>query len=270
MTYRPYLALIQASVQKDQVTFEEISPDYIYRVKKEKKSFLMHDVEVGLNNSASMKIARSKSGTYSVLHKANIPVVEHRFLLNQSSRFSNSNSFQLAKNLFHSFNENVVLKQDDGSQGKNVFQINSAHELELHLESLFSLQLNACLSPFFPSTYEYRTIVLNEKARLFFAKERTNSWKHNLIGGSRSTDVPEALIPILSKMATDTAHALELDFCSVDILDTPNGLLVLEVNEQVMLDEYVKGNSNRKEKVAAIYREAILERFKRIPWLEEE
>ncbi|MFC0560739.1 ATP-grasp domain-containing protein [Halalkalibacter alkalisediminis] len=263
MTDRPYLALIQESVQHDDVTFEEIAPNYLYRAKKEQKSFIMHDVEIGLNNSASLKIARSKSGTYSVLKKAGIPAVEHYFLLNDSSRFSKSNSYHLAAGHFHSFGENMVLKQDDGSQGKNVYQIHSAEELQSKLKTLFSLEVNACLSPYYPSTYEYRIIMLKDEPKLFLAKERTTSWKHNLIGGSLSKEVPAALIPILSKIATDTSTALELDFCSVDILDTSHGLLVLEVNEQVMLDEYVKGDPNRKEKVSAIYREAILERFTR-------
>ncbi|WP_227939209.1 ATP-grasp domain-containing protein [Alkalihalobacillus deserti] len=264
MTYRPYLAMIQESVQKDDVTFEEISPYYLYRAQREKKSFIMHDVEIGLNNSASLKLARSKSGTYSVLKKAGIPAVEHLFLLNHSSRFSKTNSYQLATDYFHSFNESVVLKQDDGSQGENVYKITSADELKIQLKALFSLHLNACLSPFYSSTYEYRIVALKGEPKLFLAKERTTSWKHNLIGGSRSKDVPPALIPSLSKIAIDTAQALELNFCSVDILDTTNGLLVLEVNEQVMLDEYIKGDPSRKEKVSAIYREAILERFKQL------
>ncbi|WP_148296905.1 ATP-grasp domain-containing protein [Halalkalibacter akibai] len=262
MTTRPYLAMIQHSVSADQVSFKEISPDYLYRVQRGNDSFIMHDVEVGLNNSSSMKLAQSKSGTYSVLHHAGVPAVEHHFLLNNQSRFAKGNAYDLAAKFFQKHNEKVVLKQDNGSQGVNVFKIETSEDLKAQLSHLFSLQLNACLSPFYTSTYEYRMIVLKGEVKLLLAKERLNSWKHNLIGGSRSKDVPTSLIPTLSKMATQTAHALQLDFCSVDILDTTTGLLVLEVNEQVMLDEYIKDDPTRKDRVSAIYREAILERLK--------
>ncbi|ARK28678.1 ATP-grasp domain-containing protein [Halalkalibacter krulwichiae] len=264
MTYRPYLAMIQQSVSQDDVSFKEIAPDYLYRVLKDDKSFLMHDVEIGLNNSSSLKIARSKSGTYSALQATNVMAVEHFFLLNPASRFSKADSFKLALNYFHSFNERVVLKQDDGSQGENVFKIDSEDQLETHLSDLFSLQVDACLSPFYSATYEYRVIMLKGKPQLFLAKERTTSWKHNLIGGSRSIDVPSELEPKLADLATNAALAVELDFCSVDILHTTKGLLVLEINEQVMLDEYIKGDPTRVDKVSKIYREAILERFTRL------
>jgi len=55
-----------------------------------------------------------------------------------------------------------------------------------------------------------------------------------------------------------------LDFCSVDILDTNQGLLVIEVNHKVMLDEYCKQNPSEFSQLSALYKEVILQRFELI------
>ncbi|QOY36262.1 ATP-grasp domain-containing protein [Anaerobacillus isosaccharinicus] len=263
-TSRPYLSLIQSSVKNDGVSFEEVSPNYLYRAILDDKSFLMHDVEIGLNNSAAAKTALSKSGTFDALSYFQVPAIEHIFLINTNSRFNKSDVFEIAKKQFYQWNENVVLKQDNGSQGNNVYKITTLAEFEEKLHYLFNLNVNGAISPYHPSTYEYRIVTLNNEPKLFLAKERTISWKHNLISGALSVDVPEEKIPLLSDLAKKAAIALELDFCTVDILETATGLLVLEVNEQVMLDEYCKNDTLRQQKVAALYREAILTRFNKM------
>lgn len=261
---RPYLSLIQNSVISDGVSFEEVAPNFLYRAILDDKSFLMHDVEIGLNNSAAAKTAMSKSGTFDTLSYFQVPAIEHIFLMNTNSRFTMSDAFEIAKKRFYQWNENVVLKQDNGSQGNNVYKITTLAELEEKLHYLFNMNVNGVISPYLPSTYEYRIVTLNKEPKLFLAKERTTSWKHNLISGALSIDVPEEKIPLLSDLANKAAMALELDFCTVDILETATGLFVLEINEQVMLDEYCKNDTLRQQKVAAIYREAILTRFNEI------
>ncbi|MCT8139587.1 hypothetical protein H1D32_18890 [Anaerobacillus sp. CMMVII] len=263
-TNRPYLNLIQHSVKNDGVSFEEIVPNYLYRAILGEKSFLMHDVEVGLNNSAAAKTAMSKSGTYETLKYYDIPAIEHAFLMNTSSRFSKNDSFELAKQLFSQWNKKVVVKQDNGSQGNNVYKVTSIEELIKCLKLLFQLGVNASISPYEEATYEYRIVTLASKPKLFLGKQRTTSWKHNLISGAIAIDIPDEQAPQLATLANKAASALELDFCTVDILQTSRGLHVLEINEQVMLDEYCKNNPDRQRKVADVYREAVLRRFKKI------
>lgn len=258
---RPYLALIQRSVQKDGVYFEEITENYLYKAHFKDKAFIMHDVEIGLNNSSSAKIAISKSGTYEALCHSNIPAVQHLFLMNSNSRFNKIDPLQLATNLFYEWDETVVLKQDNGSQGNNVYKITSQSQLEECMQKLFQLNVHGAISPYKEALNEYRVVMLNGHPKLLLGKQRTTSWKHNLINGARSFDVPPENIPLLSGIAQMAATALQLRFCTVDILETREGLLVLEINEQVMLDEYCKQHPERQKKVEEIYREAILLRF---------
>ncbi|UOE93597.1 ATP-grasp domain-containing protein [Alkalihalobacillus sp. LMS39] len=263
MTTRRYLSFIQQSVQTDGVTFKEIVPDYLYVAKKDNGSFLMHDVEVGLNNSASMKIAQSKTATYSVLTANEVPAVEHMFLRNARSRFATNDPFQQGIQWFSQWNKKVVVKPDTGAQGNHVYKVENHDELVKRMNTIFSLEHNIAISPFYEATYEYRIITLFQQPKLFIGKQRTTTWKHNLISGAKPVAIDKPLLAELTTLAKEASAALQLDFCSIDVLHTSKGLRVIEVNDQVMMDEYVKSVPSAESEVAQIYREAILQRFSR-------
>lgn len=261
---RPYLEMIKNSVRKENIFFKEIASDYLHHVIKDEKFFVMYDVEIGLNNSSSSKLATSKSATFDVLNQANIPAVEHFFLINNESRFCKTDPFAAAHELFTKFGKNVVLKPDNGRQGHHVFLINKTSQLKEKLHFLYSIGNNAALSPYYDSALEYRVVILCGIPRIFLAKEKRNSWKHNLVNGAMPKEVDSEKIPMLAELAKQSATALQLEFCSVDILETAAGLKILEVNEQVMLDEYLKKTSYNQKAVSELYRDAILQRFKNL------
>lgn len=265
VTTRPYLKMIQHSVKSLGITFEEITPNFVYRVADGAKSFVMVDAEIGLNSSASTIIAMSKSLTYDVLRKANIPAVEHIYLAHPDSKFSSLDPYPLAERYFRKFNEQVVVKQDNGAQGNHVYKVTEMEDLHKKLEVLFSLQLNGAIGPYYEAELEYRIVTFNHRARVFLGKQRVHSWKHNLINGAVAVEVQdEAKREALAELASQTTKAMGLDFCSVDILETNQGLRVMEVNHKVMLDEYRKQNPGEVTGLSELYREVILQRFDKL------
>lgn len=265
MTTRPYLKMIQHSVTTSGITFEEVTPNFVYRATDGLKSFVMVDAEIGLNNSASTIIAMSKSLTYDVLHKANIPAVEHIYLPHPDSKFNNLNPYSLAERYFQAFNGEVVMKQDNGAQGNHVYKINETADLHEKLDLLFSLQLNGAIGPYYEAEIEYRIVTFNHQARVFLGKKRVRSWKHNLINGAVVIEVSDqAKRAVLAALASETSKAMGLDFCSVDILETDQGLRVIEVNHKVMLDEYCKQNPSEVPALSDLYQEVILQRFEKL------
>lgn len=265
MTTRPYLTMIQQSVTASGITFEEITPNFVYRATDGVKSFVMVDAEIGLNNSASTIIAMSKSLTYDVLHKANIPAVEHVYLAHPDSKFSNLDPYPLAERYFHEFNGTVVVKQDNGAQGNHVYKVNEISDLQEKLDVLFSLQLNGAIGPYYEAEIEYRIVTFNHEARVFLGKKRVHSWKHNLINGAVAIEVSDqAKRATLAELASQISKAMGLDFCSVDILETNQGLMVIEVNHKVMLDEYCKQNPSEVPALSDLYREVILQRLDKL------
>ncbi|MEK4292167.1 ATP-grasp domain-containing protein [Paenibacillus sp. FSL R5-0914] len=265
MTTRPYLKMIQHSVTTSGITFEEVTPNFVYRATDGLKSFVMVDAEIGLNNSASTIIAMSKSLTYDVLHKANIPAVEHIYLPHPDSKFNNLNPYSLAERYFQTLNGVVVMKQDNGAQGNHVYKINEIADLHEKLDLLFSLQLNGAMGPYYEAEIEYRIVTFNHQARVFLGKKRVRSWKHNLINGAIAIEVSDqAKRAALAALASETSKAMGLDFCSVDILETDQGLRVIEVNHKVMLDEYCKQNPSEVPALSDLYQEVILQRFEKL------
>lgn len=265
MTKRPYLNLIQQSVKSLGITFEEITPDFVYRVSNGVKSFVMVDAEIGLNSSASTIIAMSKSLTYDVLYKSDIPAVEHLYLPHPESKFSGLEPYSVAERYFYAFNGQVVVKQDNGAQGNHVYKVEGLEDLKQKLDILFSLQLNGAIGPYYKAEIEYRIVTFNHQARVFLGKKRVGSWKHNLINGAVAIEVQDqATRDALAELASRTSKALGLDFCSVDILETDQGLRVIEVNHKVMLDEYRKQYPGEVEGLSSLYREVMLQRFEQL------
>ncbi|WP_168735486.1 ATP-grasp domain-containing protein [Cohnella fermenti] len=258
---RPYLRMVQNAGASAGISFREIEANLIYLASKNGKQFAMYNVDLGLNDSSSYNIARSKASTHSVLAAGGVPSIEHRFLLNAASKHTTEDIFDKAERLFKRYGSNAVVKRDDGAQGENVFLVGNKEELRDRLEHLFALELNAAISPYRPSELEYRIVVLNGEARLAFSKSKTSSWKHNLSQGASVGEVDGLLQGPLFKLAEAAANVIGLVFCSVDILDTPDGLQVLEVNSSVFLSEFIKGRPDREEQAFRLFRDAFRLKF---------
>lgn len=90
------------------------------------------------------------------------------------------------------------------------------------------------------------------------------SWKFNLSGGAtidsiNDKDMEEKLI----NMALKVSNSIDLVFGSIDIIETnDNKLYVMEINNGVMLDNYIRLVSDGYEIAKDIYREAIEIMFK--------
>ncbi|RUS46037.1 RimK family alpha-L-glutamate ligase [Cohnella sp. AR92] len=258
---RPYLRMVQSAGASVGVSFREIEANQIYYASKEDKRFAMYNVDLGLNDSSSFNIAKSKASTHSVLSAAGVPSIEHRFLLNANSKYTSEDVFDKAEHILGQYGSDAVVKRDDGAQGENVFRVGSKEELRDRLKHIFGLELNAAISPYRSSDLEYRVVVLNGEARLAFSKSKTGSWKHNLSHGASVGEVEPSLEAPLFKLAVQAAGSIGLVFCSVDVLNTADGLQVLEVNSSVFLSEFIKDNAQREEQAFRLFQDAFRLKF---------
>ncbi|MEK0317184.1 ATP-grasp domain-containing protein [Cohnella sp. 56] len=265
-TTRPYLKLIQRAAAADGVSFEPITPDLTYRARREEASFLMTDAELGLNPSSAAALALSKSAAADALRAAGVPAVEHRFLPHPGYRFGDDGAAvrTRAVTAFAGFGGDAVVKPDDGAQGRHVYRARSRSELHAALDAIYALERHAAISPYREAELEYRVVVLAGEARVWLGKRRHGSWKHNLAEGARSVEVPAEDRARLSPLAVRAAAALDMVFCSVDILDTAeHGPLVIELNHKVMLGDHYKQHPESEAGLSALYRDAIALRFGR-------
>jgi len=89
---------------------------------------------------------------------------------------------------------------------------------------------------------------------------RNVNWKSNL-GQGASPEIIESgeLLSALSELAARATAALAIDFASVDIVNTPGGMKVLEVNCGIMMENFIRHAPENYGIAKSIYREAVLE-----------
>jgi glutathione synthase/RimK-type ligase-like ATP-grasp enzyme len=262
LSTRPYLSTIQKAALEHGIDITAIETDIIYRLHHRDRHWLMLGVDPGLNDSTSFQLAKHKSFTYAALAAAHLPAIPHHYMVNPSSERGDDQVYQEAERWYNHYSCPLVVKPDDGAQGRQVLKASGKSELREHLAFVFAKVQHAVVSPYRHAEKEYRVVVLNGEAKLLFTKLKApGEWRHNLALGAMTEAVESKIALELTDLAVQAAAALGLTFCSVDILDVQEqGLQVLEVNGTVYLSEYMKHSSEAKHSVYQLFLDVF--RFK--------
>ncbi|EDP97597.1 hypothetical protein U8527_04570 [Kordia algicida OT-1] len=82
------------------------------------------------------------------------------------------------------------------------------------------------------------------------------NWKSNLGEGAQAEIIQNKKI---STLAVKAANAINIRFCSVDIIETTLGeFYVLEINSGVMIEHFLNSNPQEYDRVKMIYEKAVL------------
>ena len=125
----------------------------------------------------------------------------------------------------------LVLKPVFGSQGKGLQRVGRVDGVHVPLPDLAPFGGLAYLQRFVPPLqspgFDWRVLVVGGRA-LAAMRRVSEHWVHNVKQGARVE--PAALEPALAALAERAAAALSMDYAGVDILPSPDGPQVLEVN----------------------------------------
>ncbi len=135
-----------------------------------------------------------------------------------------------AKGLLRNFNFPIVMKFPEGTQGKGVMFADSISSASSMLDALGVLK-----QPFIVQEYietdstDIRALVVGEKVvAAMKRKAQTEEKRANIHAGG--VGEPVQLSRAAINVALDTAKALNVDICGVDILEGPTGPVVIEAN----------------------------------------
>lgn len=137
-----------------------------------------------------------------------------------------------------------VLKQPDGSFSNGVVKINDPISLEDELEHLFSQSDLIIAQEFMPTDFDWRIGVLNKQplyaCKYFMAKDHWQiyDWKpgRRVKDGAHETIPIDKVPPKILKVAQRAASLIGDGFYGVDIKQSGNHVVVIEINDNPSVD----------------------------------
>jgi glutathione synthase/RimK-type ligase-like ATP-grasp enzyme len=277
------------------LAFASFSDDWILKIGKGARSHLVFGYDLGANTSSAARTANDKSATYQVLTAAGVDAVEHRVFLHPRylDFVATDGNWPGLLQAFADFGGDVVVKDNEGTGGMEVFRARSQRELEQRVHQLMLISRGIAVAPYLHLAREMRFVVLDGEALLTYTKERQSvtgdgkrtvraliaeallagritrgigdydnpdrpldsvpgpgttvplQWRHNLGLGARPgiVDVDAKEHAEALELARRAMAALGLTFGSVDVVTTPEGLRVMEVNAGVMLEVAASGET---------------------------
>ena len=171
-----------------------------------------------INTWEAMDCSHNKWKTYTALLDKSIPT-PFTVLINNKTTFDS-----LAKELGTPF----VVKQTNGSQGYNVYLVNTTQE---YLEAYGQCQYNAIAQKYISTSHghDVRVWVIGNHAVACVLRYSKSSFISNYSQGGQAKSYP--LTADIAKLAVDASNACGLFFSGVDLLFAPDGnFTVCEVN----------------------------------------
>ncbi|MEK7434238.1 MAG: hypothetical protein AABZ74_13995 [Cyanobacteriota bacterium] len=88
------------------------------------------------------------------------------------------------------------------------------------------------------------------------------TWKHNLAKGAKASIVDnKELLEKLNILALKASQSIKINFASVDIVETENDFLIMEINSGIMMENFSKQGEKEYQISKNIYRKAINKLF---------
>ncbi len=170
-----------------------------------------------INTWTAMASSRDKLLAYECLIRAGIPTPES-ISSTQCTTFNDATSL---------FGPKFVVKQTDGSQGVNVFLVDSEDTFR---EALAKCGGTALLQRYVATSHgrDIRVWTIGKKAVAAVLRQSDTKFVSNYSQGGKASLFP--MNADVASTAVKAARALGLDFAGVDILFDGNGYTVCEVN----------------------------------------
>ena len=165
--------IIKEICTEDNIKYKFLSKDWVIMLEKDGKTRFISGYKFDLNSHGIGLIADDKYALYEVLKSKNIPVIEHKIVYNKMNNLHyaiGSNTYEYVKHYFENNNNNIVIKPNDGTCGKNVFNVTDVNEIDIVLDKIFLKNYSISMCPFYKIKHEYRAIMLDGENKLLYTK----------------------------------------------------------------------------------------------------
>lgn len=254
--HETFVQLITDICHQKGISLTWLSDDWIAVLKRGDKHCYLQGYLFPLNNATAAAIVRDKVATYEVLHHHNVPAITHSLVRLPDDREIPHD----AASILQLCPLPAVLKPNSGqSGGTDVYKCETEAELLTAFDTLAHRYQSIAISPYTDITAEYRVLLLDDRPKVVFEKIRQpGQWQHNLKFGSTPKLITDnALLDILVPFARRALQAIGGRLAAVDIVSTPQGYKVLEVNGGVTLNFFSSESQRNRDQARAIYGDLI-------------
>jgi RimK family alpha-L-glutamate ligase len=171
-----------------------------------------------INSRSCLEIATNKMLTTQILTRKNLPNPDTIIC----------ESAELAIRAFDEFGGDVVIKPLYGARGRGVFRIVDRNHAEAIFRELEQIASIFYIQKFLPHNNEDFRLLILDGSVIASMKRKSRNWKTNIARGG----TPEWYIApeYMQELAIKAHEAVEGEFTGVDIMITPEGPTIVEVN----------------------------------------
>ena len=152
-----------------------LSKDWIFMLEKDGVTRFLAGYKSGLNDHALGMVLDDKYALFDVLKEKRLPVAEYRIVYgneNKEDYAIGCNNFEYVSDYFYKNNQDIVLKPNDGTCGRDVYRVRDINTLKDLYYKLTSKYFSINMGPYYNIVNEYRFIVYNGKVRIAYKKEK--------------------------------------------------------------------------------------------------
>ena len=157
--------IIKEISDEQNINFKLLSKDWVTLLEKDKNIKYIIGYSFPLNDQAVGKICDDKYAIYELMKEFNIPVATHHIVFNNYDKNEIINFCQ-------KYNYNIVVKNNYGTCGNDMYHINNEKDLFSKIDKLLLKTYAVVLMPYYDIKTEYRNIVLNNNIELTYGKKR--------------------------------------------------------------------------------------------------
>lgn len=145
------------------ITF--LSDNWVMVLEKDNKIKYIEGNHFSINSQTIGNIMDDKGLFYDLMIYKNYPIIRHKVIFKETKN-------EEIINYFNENNQEIIIKANIGSCGKEVFLVKNQDELLNLTSKLFINQYSLSLCPYYDILYEYRVIILNGECKLIYGKKR--------------------------------------------------------------------------------------------------
>ncbi len=177
-----------------------LSKDWIFMLEKSGVTRFFAGYKSALNDHALGMVLDDKYALYDVLKEKELPVSEYNIVYGErvlEDYAKDCNNFSYVKDYFYNHNQDIVLKPNDGTCGRDVYRVRDINELEELYNRLTRKYYSINMGPFYHIVNEYRFIILDGKVRIAYKKNKP------VVYGDGNSTIRDLLIKFNNKFFSD-------------------------------------------------------------------